>query len=335
MRKLCSLALYSEAFTLLHRCDVVGDETQRYAPYVMAANLALDLLKSIEFDSFRAPSSLDIRFHRNDPKHIISHYEGMVKDIQRVPDVIITSPVAAQDAALALATEYAVREPPTPIYDLPPIEGFPWHSIFSCHEFKLTKFQIMPRLPNTYDKIYHGKKYDPNADEISKDPHEVDASVAEGPETDQSEPVAKRMKLDIPSSSGAGGSNTEPKPRGTSRPASRPGSKGPKVNSTRGSKGSKGSRGASTARSKDGSKVAVNPQTEKTAIAPKTQCGTYGLEMMSVAPGVHHAITCLIVGKFHDYYSNIVHQLSVRFQVMDILLRSSRHFTVIRNGFHP
>jgi hypothetical protein len=71
------------------------NETARYAPYVKASNRALDGMHKHheKFErkfKLRPPSSLNLRFHRNDPRVLQTQYPGTKEPVKQKPDVITT-----------------------------------------------------------------------------------------------------------------------------------------------------------------------------------------------------------------------------------------------------
>jgi hypothetical protein len=74
-----------ESFHILLSAEL-EKEADRYAPWVEATNVALDILKTVDVENIRKPSLLNILAQRNDPNEVpISHgSDGSV----RKPDVV-------------------------------------------------------------------------------------------------------------------------------------------------------------------------------------------------------------------------------------------------------
>jgi hypothetical protein len=83
-------------------------------------------------DEFRMPDGLKIHFARSDPRCIKSSYKGVGADIERKPDVICTSCLAASDAYKTSESD-DLRES----CRRAPDAAFTWEQVLSCHEFKL------------------------------------------------------------------------------------------------------------------------------------------------------------------------------------------------------
>ena len=64
----------------------ISKETDRYRPWVEAANTALQILKTIHVDNIRKPSPLNILAQRNDPNRLPIHH-GSDQSFRK-PDVI-------------------------------------------------------------------------------------------------------------------------------------------------------------------------------------------------------------------------------------------------------
>ena len=60
------------------------DETLRYGPFVLAFNIALDML--VDLDAPLNPPN-EIMFHRNDPKEITGHHD--TAECGRQPNVVL------------------------------------------------------------------------------------------------------------------------------------------------------------------------------------------------------------------------------------------------------
>jgi hypothetical protein len=85
-------------------------------------------------DEFREPNALNIHFARSDPGCIQSHYKGVDGAIDRKPDVICTSCLAASDAYKASLDNLcdSCRKAPD--------DAFTWAQVLSCQEFKLSDY---------------------------------------------------------------------------------------------------------------------------------------------------------------------------------------------------
>ena len=85
-------------------------------------------------DEFREPDALRIHFARSDPGCIQSSYKGVDGAIDRKPDVICTSRLAASDAYKTSLDSDKLCDPCREAPD----DAFTWEQVLSCHEFKLT-----------------------------------------------------------------------------------------------------------------------------------------------------------------------------------------------------
>ncbi|GLB44606.1 hypothetical protein LshimejAT787_1702330 [Lyophyllum shimeji] len=237
-------------------CSVKAAETERYAPYVSACNYALDRMKSLPNLPLRLPSSLDLCLHRSDPKIIQSKYPGSSKSVERKPDVIGTSRVAAKDSG-----------DPAHDYTCPPGKPFTWAQTLFPNEFKMVEKKIQYQQSKVYTKDRQ-VTVECDAAEL-KFLYDLD----DGPEIQDGESghQAKRQKL-------------EP-------PAEQPTSSSSKRRSS--SKRAKGSKASSTATTSRDQLVTIPVNVSKAAVDARTQCALYGLEMMSYDLGVHHAIALL------------------------------------------
>lgn len=242
MRKLRTLGPVFRITSIISafRCQEMRHEAQRYAPYALATNHALNLLKLVHIESFREPATLDIRFHCDDTRNIASHYEGVALPIQDKSGVIVTSLVATQGIMLVPPSKSTFN------YENLSKEAFPRRSFLSYHECKMKASKILSRLPIAYSQTYRGSEFVLNPNEIPLHKPEINADPAEPPDLEEPEadmdvPARKRIKLDIYSSSG--------------------------------------------------SKTDNNSSREARNIAAKCRY------RLSVVPGVHHAITCSVVGE--------------------------------------
>jgi len=264
-------------------CAQMPDEMARYAPYVEASNRTLDLMKT-HHETFerklklRPPSSLDLRFHRNDPKVLQTKYPGTEEPVKRKPDVITTSKVAADDHG----------NPNSPAYHNFPPESFQWPDVLSCHEFKLKAKVLDTDKDKLLDKYnIERQAYYPADEPLITIPVELDP---EDSTTENDNGAARKRTLEAPD---AGPSD--------------PTSKKPKVEQrSAGGKKNEGSGSRSQTRAPSNSQPAMpndkaivevmkNPQKQK--ISPRAQCAMYAMEMLSHTFGTHHAITVLIHGE--------------------------------------
>jgi hypothetical protein len=273
-----------------------------YSPFVKLSNRALDRMNELLSDMFRKTSSLNCRFHVNDPKVIKTKYEDTT--VSTKPDIIITSTVAASDVNFQ-----PYNQEPVPEYDRPPKNSFKMQQALSAGEFKKRKVHLTQPLTG-YDKIRHSQHA--GGDNELLLPYALNESVpaVNVINNEVGEPSAKRPKLD-PS-----------EPTGIS-PATKPGPS----NTGRASR-TKGSRGASRQGNDSNDQTTYYPpDNSKNTIDARTQCAVYGMEMLSYAIGVHHAITFLIIGKSMRRlftFSLLFTKLRYRLQVMDLVLRQTR-----------
>ncbi|KAF8877383.1 hypothetical protein BD779DRAFT_1475263 [Infundibulicybe gibba] len=113
-------------------------ETDRYKPFVLAFNHALEDLKNIKCGNLRSPSKLDIMFHQNDPMPLKGTHNGA--ESSRKPDTVLVSLDTARAAAFdkddpnwrdpswrELAYDTAGKQPKN---------NFSWGNILSSHEFR-------------------------------------------------------------------------------------------------------------------------------------------------------------------------------------------------------
>ena len=260
------------------------EEEDRYAPYVKASNRALDRMHQ-EHETFerdlklRPPSSLNLRFHRNDPKILQTQYPGTEETVKRKPDVITTSQVAADDHG----------DPNSPAYHKGPNISFQWPDVLSCHEFKRSPkvFKLNDeddRLLDTYDVGKRRTCYPADASEVTT-PVELESSKAGDDNV-----AAKKRALEVPD---AGPSDSaSKKPRVEQRSAGKKKSQGTGTKSQ-----SKAPSSSQTAMPNDKATVEVMKNPQKQKLSPRAQCAMYAMEMLSHTFGTHHAITILIHGE--------------------------------------
>jgi hypothetical protein len=112
---------------------------------------------------FRGPDALNIHFARSDPRCIKSRYKGVDGAIERKPDVICASCLAASDAyKTSLDNENlcdSCRKAPD--------DAFTWEQVLRCHEFKLfnqvrkEKFQNFWKRKGTEQYMYSDHQEEP------------------------------------------------------------------------------------------------------------------------------------------------------------------------------
>ncbi|PPQ90091.1 hypothetical protein CVT25_012255 [Psilocybe cyanescens] len=252
------LASFASAFT--------EAKSARYKPFVLLCNDALRRLASLDAKpQFREKDGLDIRFHRNDPSNIESHYESM-QDIDHRPDVVIT----ALKAALRAASQGQEMEE---AFGEPPNKSFEWSDILSCEVFKLVNDGIPEEGKSVANKHFE---------------------FATSPQVLQ-DPVLRKMDVDevvkppiVAEGSGSkrardGGSVTEnPSPSKKSRQLN---SETPTSSNL--------TPATSAAANNSNMQANVVEQNTQQAINGRVQCASYAFEMMSYSAGVHHAINLL------------------------------------------
>ena len=226
----------------------------------------------------RPPSSLNLRFHRNDPKILQTQYPGTEETVKRKPDVITTSQVAADDHG----------EPNSSAYHKAPNVSFQWPDVLSCHEFKQNKKVLNhedDRLLDEYDVGKRRTYYPADAPEVTT-PVELESSKAE-----DDNGAAKKRALEAPD---AGPSDSaSKKPRVEQRSAG-----GKKKSQGTGTKSqSKVPSNSQIAMPNDKATVEVMKNPQKQKLSPRAQCAMYAMEMLSHTFGTHHAITVLIYGE--------------------------------------
>lgn len=65
----------------------IPKEADRYAPWVAASNIVLQILKTVNVDGIREPSRLNILAQRNDPNHATTRHGS--DETYRKPDVVL------------------------------------------------------------------------------------------------------------------------------------------------------------------------------------------------------------------------------------------------------
>ncbi|GLB44274.1 hypothetical protein LshimejAT787_1602040 [Lyophyllum shimeji] len=215
-------------------------------------------MKSLPNLPLRPPSSLDLCLHRSDPKIIQSRYLGSSESVERKPDVIGTSRLAAQDSG-----------DPDHDYTRPPRKAFTWAQTLFPNEFIMVEKKIQYKRSKVYTKDRQ-VTVECDAAEL-KLLYDLD----EGPEIQDGESghPAKRQKLEL--------AGEEPTSSSSKRGSS--------------SKRAKGSKGSGTATTSRDQPVTIPVNVSKAAVDARTQCALYGLEMMSYDLGVHHAIALLFI----------------------------------------
>ena len=246
-----------------------------------ASNRSLDYMQE-HHETFerelklRPPSSLNLRFHRNDPKVLQTQYPGTDEPVKRKPDVITTSQTAADDHA----------KPNSSAYHKEPNESFQWPDVLSCHEFKMSpkKRVLDGKLRDEYNRNRQ-QCYPANAPEVTV-PVE-----SEDPPAEDDNSAARKRALEVPD---AGPSDpASKKPRVEQRSVG-----GKKKSQGSGTKSqSKAPSNSQTATPNDKATVEVMKNPQKQKLSPRAQCAMYAMEMLSHTFGTHHAITVLIHGE--------------------------------------
>jgi hypothetical protein len=245
----------------------------------------------------RDPSALDIRFKRNDPRHISHQYKGATVATWRKPDVIITSRTSARDAVAKGSTvpksnkrkredEEAENDPEGDQHrqEEKEYESSPtargkvgWQDVLSCSEFKRVSKVLKCGPQLLYD---------------------IDRKVTL---------PAKHKELDLPINSSEGPSPT------STQSSSKALASLPNSDDRRGAKwkvdsaeNKQGSLSATTMGNRKKGKSSDTPLKSaklgagqsKEALSARVQCASYGLEMMSYSIGVHHAINLFFAGTY-------------------------------------
>lgn len=161
-------------------------ESDRYAPFVKAGNAALKVLKGLHLPDFRSASSLEILFHRSDPKEIVTAHGPPDGDSRRKPDIGIISLAAAQRVSKPTNIDLGWDELVERQAPLPPFLPFEWDHFLSSGEFKLQKPSLDP-TPISYaerslpvpHKVNVREKVERNEVSIPKR-HSVDKRKREG-----------------------------------------------------------------------------------------------------------------------------------------------------------
>jgi len=121
-------------------------ETSRYALFVQAFNLALDLLAGLDVP-LNPPQDDPLMFHRNDPKDIVGYHE--MEESRRKPEVVMGNEEALSRGHeepdtlhLSDIRGLAPQAPPLP---------FRWLAVKSSVEFQATVgFMKKPLMEYTY-----------------------------------------------------------------------------------------------------------------------------------------------------------------------------------------
>ena len=119
-------------------------ESDRYALFVKAGNAALKMLKPLAVPNFRSASSLDILFHRCDPKVIVTAHGPPDGDSRHKPDIGIISLAAARRMSEPTDIDLGWDELVERQAPLPPFLPFDWEHILSFGEFKRKKRSLDP-----------------------------------------------------------------------------------------------------------------------------------------------------------------------------------------------
>ena len=262
-------------------------EVHLYRPFVNLCNHALDRLIGLQLDTVRAASPLNYRFHLNNPTVIVADYEGSTVHVK--PDIIITSAVAASDVNYQSGNKVAI-----PVYNEPPTRCFKMRQVLSSGEFKRRR-NVLTRPLTTYNKIRQSE-YECGDMELSVlYPVDESATAVDTVTDEAGEPSAKRRKIDSSEPPGTS-SGTRAGPSSSTR--SRGVSKDARTSRTSKTSKMKGSRGGGRQGSNSNNKTTYYaPDNSKQMIDARTQCAMYGMEMLSYALGVHHAITFLMIGE--------------------------------------
>jgi hypothetical protein len=137
-------------------------ETDRYAPWVEATNIALQILKTVDVDDIREPSHLNILAQRNDPNEVtICHGSD---ESYRKPDVVFMTEkeltevheinTTASDWRTALFKLCQLR--------LPTQKDVKWKQFKATAEFKRNKSSgpfIPPAFPEELRSCRDGTSY--------------------------------------------------------------------------------------------------------------------------------------------------------------------------------
>ncbi|KAF8182310.1 hypothetical protein BJ912DRAFT_928663 [Pholiota molesta] len=131
--------------------------SQRYTPYVDLCNKALDRLANAagNLPVRKNPDELDIRFQYSDPTSIVSHPQGTTVDINRKPDVIISSRNALENAHDPTGSERSAKEPFSPDFAQRKQHlKLDWSVVLSCHEFKMLAMVVRIEEGQEYSRRY-------------------------------------------------------------------------------------------------------------------------------------------------------------------------------------
>ena len=239
-------------------------EKELYGPFVDSCNRALDLLDTpTENKLFMGTSELNCRFHVNDPKIITTDYSE--SSVHCKPDAVVTSTLAAND----LQSQAKYNEAPE--------QNFKMHQIFSAIEFKKRKGELSTPL-DRYTNKTRQCVYETDDKDLSE-LFPIDDHSTSIIDVNPGEPPQKRPKTDVSEQTGTLSATRSVASNKASGSRS-------KKNATRSRQGTQ---------SKDET-THYAPNNSKKMIDARTQCGLYGMEMLSYATGVHRAITVLIIG---------------------------------------
>jgi hypothetical protein len=225
------------------------------------------------------PDELDIRFQYSDPTSIVSHPQGTTVDINRKPDVIISSRNALENAHGSSSPNFAQRRPHLKL---------DWSVVLSCHEFKvhknknkrfpegLTQIFARPFTNNELEDQDHEKLS--QADDPATEPNEVEVDQ-------ESASLKRRLPLDA---GGAGPPSKKVRNTPEDTPSTPTGTPS----------GSRVQSGTGAARKQE-----LKQEKTQRAVSGRVQCASYALEMLSYSIGVHHAINILYTGTFFLFFS--------------------------------
>lgn len=147
----------------------IKSETERYAPFVLATNAALDKLRDVQVAKMRPPSKFEILAHTSDPQNIHDYHGAPMTITKRRPDIIFTSLHAARKAACKPNARWA--EIATTVATERPRVRCDWYDIFSSIEMKSSSREIQHpiRMPHNFppafkhlgsmvDRYFNGRK---------------------------------------------------------------------------------------------------------------------------------------------------------------------------------
>lgn len=257
-------------------------ETQRYAPLVRLCQQSLDRLKTAENTlPFRNSASLDLTFLRADPKPIASRYQGSDSKVERKPDLMGTSRVAASDIL--------EKVPRQDLDDFaqscmgPPENAATWEQVLVALELKF-RDSLLWRLKDDILKEACDSPFQPGKaqppEDASWEPWTIDTYEEQSSYPVEHSQTGSKRKRTV----GAGSKSQHSKlaSKSTSSKRQRMNDGGPKTSD----------------RSVNSGIPAPESDAQK-AVSARVQCASYGLEMLSHNIGIHHAVTLLIIGTLY------------------------------------